>query len=54
MRKRTGLSVIALSSCSIARPDSGEMCESTIITSSWLTMTAEFEPTFIVPVPMAL
>ena len=54
MRKRTGLSVIALSSCSIARPDSGEMWESTIITSSLFTMTAELEPTFIDPVPVAL
>ena len=25
-----------------------------MITSSWFTMTAELEPTFIVPVPMAL
>ena len=30
------------------------MCESTIITSSRLTITAELEPTFIDPVPIAL
>ena len=41
-------------SCSIARPDAGEMCESTISTSSALTITAELDPTFIAPVPIAL
>jgi hypothetical protein len=53
-RNRIGLSVIVLSSVISARPDSGEMCESTTRTSSALTMTAEFEPTFSVPVPIAL
>ena len=54
MTKRTGLSVRVLISVSIARADSGEMWESTTTTSSRFTMTAELEPTFIHPVPIAL